>query len=443
MNIPQHFHPAARKLASSCLAAALLLLLSVAAALAQSPDVKPGGSNPILFLPNDALPSSGQRPQPTGNNPILFLPVVTGTGANPKPSLQAAYASSAPAIKLLVDADPGVDDAVALNWLLTQRSQPLQLLGVVSVAGNTTVVNATNNALLILKTLGRQDVPVVMGASSPRGGQLTKTSYFINGPDGLWFLGWQNPQDLSNVPNDAAAFYCKTIGANPGMYLLALGPLTNIAQAVQKCPETMKTLGKLVILGGAKYGGNQTPVSEYNFWQDPKSAEIVLGAGLPITLVLLDAFTQPTFVQSDLNALFAQGTPSIQFLAPAIQQYANVQLANTGRAGMPDAVAAVIAFQPNQGTQAPALVEVMAEQGLARGQTLVGLTAGERITMIASDHELSTLAERAFANPPDPNFNFQQELGAILMSTPDNAQAVMSASVTLLIDVVFPDLTAK
>ena len=74
---------------------------------------------------------------------------------------------------------------------------------------------------------------------------------------------------------------------------------------------------------------------------------------------------------------------------------------------------------------------------------MVGLTSGERITMIASEQQLNTITEKAFANPPNPNFNFQQELGAILMSEPDNAQAVMSASVTLLTDVVFPDLTAK
>ena len=165
--------------------------------------------------------------------------------------------------------------------------------------------------------------------------------------------------------------------------------------------------------------------------------------GLPITLVLLDAFVQPSIVQKDLDKLFAKGTPAVQFLAPAIQQYANVQFANTGRAGIPDAVAAVMALRQSEGTRAPALVKMVLEQSLARGQSIVGLTVGERATMIATDEQLSALAEQAFAYPPDPNFDFQQELGAILMSEPDNAQAVTSASATLLTKTVFPNLTVK
>lgn len=444
MNIPHTLHSTARKLTYAGLCAALLLLLSAAAALAQAPGVQPGGSNPIVFLPNEVAPVVPQRPADISTrNPILFLPLVNGSRGNAASDIAAAGVLAPAPIKLLVDTDPGVDDAVAINWLFTQRSQPLQVLGLVTVAGNTTVENATNNALLILQNLERQDVPVVMGASSPRGGQLTKTSYFVNGPDGLWFLGWQNPQDLSKIPTNAGRFYCDTLNTNPGAYVLALGPLTNLAQAVQKCPQTMKTVGKLVILGGAKFGGNQTPVAEFNFWQDPKSAEIVLASGLPITLVLLDAFVQPTVTQQDLDQLFALGTPSIQFLAPAIQQYANVQLANTGRAGIPDAVAAVLAFQPGQGTQQSALVKVITEKNPARGQTVVGLTSGERVTMIASEQQLNALADKAFAYPPDPNMDFQQELIAILISEPDNAVAVTAAEKDLLTKTVFPDLTAK
>ena len=218
---------------------------------------------------------------------MLFLPALSNTASsgsqgvapadNLGADLQAAKAQPQ-TLRLLVDTDPGVDGSVALTWLVSQREQPLQILGVVSVAGNTTVANATNNALLVLKQLGHQDVPVVMGAASPLVQPLTKTSYFVHGPDGLWFLGWQNPQDLSSVRSDAPAFYCATIAANPGLRLLALGPLTNIALAVQQCPDTMKTVGELVILGGAKFGGNKTVVAEFNFWQDPEAANIVLDA---------------------------------------------------------------------------------------------------------------------------------------------------------------------
>ena len=227
---------------------------------------------------------------------MLYLPALTSS-AGDAAQLAAHAAGGAgdiaaakaqqPAAKLLIDTDPGVDDAVALSWLFTQRSSRSEFLGVVTVAGNTTVQNATNNAVLVLKQLGRQDVPVVMGAAAPLVQPLTKTSWFVHGPDGLWFLGWQNPQDLSGVRTGAPSFYCETVAANPGVRVLALGPLTNIAQAVQQCPDTMKTIGQLVILGGAKFGGNKTVVAEFNFWQDPEAASAVLSAGLPITLVLL------------------------------------------------------------------------------------------------------------------------------------------------------------
>jgi inosine-uridine nucleoside N-ribohydrolase len=343
---------------------------------------------------------------------------------------------------MVIDTDPGVDDAVALAWFFGPR-QPPQVLGVVSVAGNTSVANTTNNALTVLEKLGRQDVPVIMGAAQPLAQPLSKTSYFIHGPDGLWFLGLQNPHDLTGIRRDAPNFYCSTAAAAPGLSILALGPLTNIAQAVQLCPDTMRGIGQLVVLGGAKFGGNKTPVAEFNFWQDPEAAAIVLDAGLPITLVLLDAFVQPSVNQRDLDRLFGKPTPAIQFLAPAIQQYIDVQLANTGRAGIPDAVAAVVALNGNEGTRRAALVRMVLEQSLARGQSIVGLTAGERVAMIASDAELSALAERAFAFPPDPTFNLQWELGAILMRAADNVQAVLSVDSSLLTKTVLPDLRRR
>lgn len=450
MNILHHLHAIVRKLAPACLLAALILLTSAPAAHAQAPYVQPGGSSPIVFLPGGLEPGAPEPPaNPAGQNPMLYLPTLLSSGGDAAQTAAHTTGGAAEIIgakaqqsaaKLIIDTDPGVDDAVALSWLFTQQQQPLQFLGVVTVVGNTTVQNATNNAVLVLKQLGRQNVPVVMGAAAPLVQPLTKTSWFVHGPDGLWFLGWQNPQDLSGVRIGAPSFYCDTVAANPGVRILALGPLTNIAQALQQCPVTMKTVGQLVILGGAKFGGNKTVVAEFNFWQDPEAANAVLTAGLPITLVLLDAFVQPTIAQKDLDKLFAKGIPAIKFLSSAIQQYANVQLTNTGRAGIPDAVAAVIALQSSEGTRTPALIKMVLQESLAHGQSIIGLTAGEKVTMIATDQQLSAMGELAFT---DPNFNFQAALGAILMSEPDNAVAVTSAATSLLAKTVFPNLYAR
>jgi pyrimidine-specific ribonucleoside hydrolase len=460
MNDPKNYLRQGSTLRLVLLLAALVFLLPSGAARAQTPEPSApeplapepstGPGNLIPFLPR-VVPSGSAAEEDfsvmhPNDSPLLYLPLVTGVEADAAQQpeqdgdLDASHNGRA-TVRLLVDTDPGVDDAVALAWLFGQRR--VEVLGVVSVAGNTSVWNTTNNAITILEKLGRSDVPVVMGAAAPLVQPLSKTSYFIHGPDGLWFLGLQNPHDLTSVPRNAPAYYCATVAATPGLRLLALGPLTNIAQAVQLCPATMATVSQLVILGGAKFGGNKTPVAEFNFWQDPEAAAIVLNAGMPTSLVLLDAFTQTSITQKDLDKLFAKASPIVQFLAPAIQQYADVQIANTGRAGLPDAVAAVLALRPAEGSQQGALVRVVLEPGLARGQSVVGLAPSERIAMVADDSELSALADLAFAYPPDPNFNLQWALGAILMRAPENAQAVMSVPSSLLAKTVLPDLRAR
>ena len=397
------------------------------------------GCQPVLAQEQGAAPDA-----PTT---FMYLPLTINgavqSASEPAASEADSHKQPAPGIKLLVDTDPGVDDAVALAWLASQTRRPVQLLGVVSVAGNTSLYNTTNNLLTVMEKIGRPDVPVVMGAAGPLVRSLTKSGYFIHGPDGLWFLGWQSPHDLSGLPTDAPAFYCSTLAAHPGATLLALGPLTNIAQTIQRCPETLRTLGSLVILGGAKNGGNKTPVAEFNFWQDPEAAELVLSAGLPITLVPLDAFSQPILAQKDVDKLLRQGTAAIQFLAPAIQQYTNVQLSNTGRATLPDAAAAVAALDGAAGVRYSALVRLVLDSVAGRGQSVIGLATSERIAMLATEDDFNTLADRAFAIPPDPAFDLAQELGAILWRAPDNATVVTSLPADLLTKTVLPDLRNK
>lgn len=391
-------------------------------------------------LPANARHAAAQPPvdEPDGAR-RLFLPQL---GASPDGAVSQAEEAEVDAagqqgggaapLRLLVDADPGVDDATALLWLLRQRIRPITWLGVVTVAGNTDLFNATNNVLTLLEVASAGHIPVVMGAAAPLVQPLSKTGYFVHGPDGLWLQGLANPHDLRAVPQNAADFYCATLAANPGATLLALGPLTNLALALERCPEEMQTLASVVVLGGAKAGGNKTPVAEFNFWQDPEAAEAVLGAGLPVRLVPYDAFVQPTVELREVERLAASRDAATQFLAPALVQYVNVQLQNTGRATLPDAVAAVLAISPAEGRSQPGLVKLVLSESLARGQSVIGLAASERIAMLATDAELSELALRAFAYPPDPNFNLPWELGAILMREPDNADVVTAVPPQLL-----------
>jgi inosine-uridine nucleoside N-ribohydrolase len=202
----------------------------------------------------------------------------------------AAQAKTPPPAKvsIVIDADTGVDDAAAIAYLLT-RSDLVNILGITAVAGNTSVENAANNALILLDVAQRTDIPVVVGAAGPLVLPASLQGLFVHGPDGFWFTSYGfAPHDLSALSHDAAGFLCTK--AQAGVTLLALGPLTNVANAVQACPDQMK-LYKIVWLGGAKAvdGEGNTPVSVFNPWFDPDAAKIVLQSGVSMTMVTTDA----------------------------------------------------------------------------------------------------------------------------------------------------------
>ena len=347
-------------------------------------------------------------------------------------------------LQLLVDVDAGVDDALALLWLLRQQERPVELLGVVTVAGNASAANATNNVLSLWEAAAVEGIPVVKGAEAPLIQPLSRTGALLHGPDGLWRQGQQPPYDQHDIPTDARSFYCTTLAASPGATLLALGPLTNVATALEHCPDIMRTLDNVVILGGARYGGNKTPVAEYNFWQDPEAAARVLGAGLSLSLVPLDAFTKSTFALTDLRALRRSTDPALKLLVPALSLYAAAQIQFNGQAVLPDAVAAAVALEAAAAQRQPALVRIVTEESLARGQSIIGLSDAERVAMLATDSQLSRLAVCALEPRSDPScprrINLQEAIDEILAGQPDNAQVVVQIAPDLLIETIFAQL---
>lgn len=340
----------------------------------------------------------------------------------------AINAAAASSLRLIIDTDPGVDDAAALVTLLSMQENAPTLLGIVTVSGNATARDGATNVLNILEKFGRTDIPVVIGLGSPYPG----TGAAIHGPDGLWFQGLQNPQDLSGLSTDPIDFYCNS-GDWGGATLLALGPLTNLNAAYDACPTAMATLGPVIVLGGAKVGGNITPVAEYNFWQDAGAAARFIGddndtlsaatRALDVTILPLDAFSGLTIAQSDVDKLASKGNAATQFILPALQIYFDVQTTNGGSATLPDVAAAVLAISPHYGESQSALVKVLSGPGLARGISVVGLSLNERLTMIADE---ATLAGLAIRLSTDPTFDPIAEYGAILIQEPDNVQFVTS-----------------
>lgn len=322
-------------------------------------------------------------------------------------------------LDLVINTDAGVDDAAAIDWLLSQKQYPVDILGIGTTGGNATVKDATNNVLTVLDSLGEKNIPVAMGAAKPLSEPLSQTGSLLHGLDGLWGAGQQH--DLSGLSHDVPSFYRDLAQAHPGATLLSLGPLTNLAQTWEQYPDALKSFKQIIVLGGAKYGGNITPNAEYNIWQDPDAANELLSAGLPITLVPVDAFNQFSLTFSDLQTLQTYGE-AIKLIAGPMQRYAINQTMLGGRtsASFPDVVAAMYAVDSSLGTSQSALVKV-GTSGLARGETVIGLTPSERLPMIASDSELSEVAVRAVS---DPTFNLQAALGAILAREPDNARLV-------------------
>ena len=324
-------------------------------------------------------------------------------------------------LSLIIDADPGVDDALALAWLLTQSVFDVNVLGVGVVAGNTSAANAACNALTILHTVNRAAIPVAIGASYPRKFSLSQSNVLIHGPDGLW--GASQSHALDHCATDVAVFYRDLATKHPGATLLTMGPLTNVADAIEQYPQAMAQLDHLLILGGAKAKGSMTPVSEYNFWQAPHAAKIVLASGLPITLLIRDAFTAFQLSQADLNVICGEETAVPPILRAPIQQYTRLYTEVGGQtaAAIPDLAAALVAADPTLATTQPALVKVITDEGLTRGQTIIGQTFAEQITMIAGDDEIGQLAQEALQ---DPTFDFQARLAEILGREPANVTLV-------------------
>ena len=220
---------------------------------------------------------------------------------------------SAPRHPIIIDTDPGVDDAMAIAYAVCRPD--VELLALTTVFGNTSAELATRNARWLLERFGAGDVPVARGAAVPRGQAPHPHPDFVHGVDGL---GNAHPDGPRVVPPgaaergadgvealDAADFIVRAARARPGrIRLVAIGPLTNVAEALAREPALPELLAELVIMGGAvTEPGNVSPVAEANFWNDPHAADEVLAADWPATIVGLDVTHRIMLTDADLDRL--------------------------------------------------------------------------------------------------------------------------------------------
>jgi pyrimidine-specific ribonucleoside hydrolase len=188
---------------------------------------------------------------------------------------------------LLIDTDPGIDDAVAIALALA--SPEVNVIGLTTVGGNSGLVATTRNALRLLEFFGRSDIPIASGYDEPYGRPKMETGYEpVHGHDGL--AGVELPDPTTTVVStDAPAFLADKIRNSPDpVTLVAIGPLTNIAHLVDKHPDVIPMIERFVIMGGAARTGNVTPVAEFNIWHDPEAAKRVFASGINTVMVGLD-----------------------------------------------------------------------------------------------------------------------------------------------------------
>ena len=192
---------------------------------------------------------------------------------------------------VVIDTDPGTDDAIAL--IMALNSPELEIKGLTTVGGNARLTHTTANALRLLDRLGHPEIPVAAGASRPLRGAY-EYGYGFHGSGGLTIA--LRPVDSGPHPLRAAEFIIdagSTYG--PDLTLIALGPLTNVAHALQRQPVLASQLHKIIVMGGALEGGNVTPYAEFNIYNDPTAANVVFSSGVPTTMIGLDVCRQVAF----------------------------------------------------------------------------------------------------------------------------------------------------
>lgn len=277
-------------------------------------------------------------------------------------------------IPFILDCDPGHDDALAIVVGLARPE--LELLAVTTVAGNAGLAETTRNALRVLTLVGRPDVPVAVGAAGPLIRPL-HVAEDVHGASGL--EGADLPEPAFEVgPEGAIELMRRVLTEAPApVHLAAVGPLTNVALLVRTYPDVVSRIASIRVMGGAITEGNTTASAEFNIWQDPEAARIVLDCGRPITLLTLDVTHQALFRESDVARLEALGTRVARVFADLLRYFARFHATRYGWDGSPihDAVAVAHLAMPDLVRTVPYRVDVETASELTRGRTVVDLYA--------------------------------------------------------------------
>ncbi|MFZ0807303.1 MAG: nucleoside hydrolase [Candidatus Sulfotelmatobacter sp.] len=270
----------------------------------------------------------------------------------------------------LIDTDTASDDAVAI--IMALRAPDVRVAAITVVTGNVDLQQATRNAVYTAELCG-SDVPVFAGAGKPLLRPYQNATWF-HGRDGLGDHNYPAPP-RSAEPKHAVDAIIETIEANPGLTLVTLGPLTNVALAISQRPDLAAKVSRCVVMGGNPCcEGNITPAAEYNFFVDPDAARIVMRSGLPVELIGWHLCRGGAVLgEKDIARVKGLNTPLAHF---AIESNSHARIAlktQTGEDGicLPDPVAMCLALDPTVGEWSQHYVEIETEGEFSRGMSVV------------------------------------------------------------------------
>lgn len=265
---------------------------------------------------------------------ILLFCFSCNDGSNDTPGLPQVRSR-----KIIIDTDTGGDDASAI--IMAALQPEIDILGITVISGNVSLDQAAKNALMSLEVAGREDAAVYKGYDhSVSGKEFPVFSVF--GEDGMGDAGLIHPSRISQE-GSAVDFILDTVSSFPDeTEIIALGPVTNIAMAIKKDPDTMKSVKRIWVMGTAGFGpGNATPVAEFNTYMDPEAFRILADSGLPITVIGLDTNTENTHITLSDKEEMMQGNDIEKFVATAISGYMEYNQTTQKKqiADLPDPVA--------------------------------------------------------------------------------------------------------
>jgi purine nucleosidase len=328
--------------------------------------------------------------------PAYVSPQVSPTAASPR--------------RVLIDTDPGIDDALAI--LLALRSPELRVEALTIVAGNVTLDRGAENARRVLSLARRTDIPVAKGAARPLRKTLRTATYW-HGPNGLGGVELP-PSTVAFDRRNAADLIVELAHMHPhDLTIVAIGPLTNVALALRQAPSLRHELSEIIVMGGSTVGGNETAAAEFNFYVDPDAAQIVFDAGVPITMVGLNATRQTLLTRQHVRALEASSSCLGKFVAKLGDYY----LKTEDEFALHDPLALALAVDKTLAkTTLPMRIDVDTRSGLTNGASIYNSTLTSPRVIREGDHFTDAGEEPVTPNADVPTVIASERFLSLLMT---------------------------